>query len=533
MQDIQFKQLEDDTKILGIGPLFRTTNGVHWAINLGLSPSQSQRSLRFSNAPILARRRTLNATQEHKPAGWQQEFRITNTYDWLVKNIGDCPILRSISSIEKSQRCFHFVTPDGLEVYLPQFELARALFFHDGYLSRAALDPTTLDSEFDIHFNHDENVATVNVLPTSSYSLKSFNDPDSRRVLSWILLDPAARSSYESIGRFQYITAKEFNGYRRWDFQFEPPPLPEVEFIVRGIFNRDTNCIFIFEIEGIKGITADLPQAVEIYHPKFEEYIRGKGNGGTAPSTNRPDSHNLHDGAEASSNKEQVILRPPVIDFEFSNPFHTKKLSRKTREHSAGRLDEEVEGETANEDVSVEESTVSGGLPGAEWETTNDISDDAHLYIGKFDAFHQMLELLEKHHGCQVTSKQIKKLPRLSRCTKHLLSTDQSPRCIAVIDIIAKGKRFHILEVDTSDAAKSISTQILKLPNQDDWEDQLVQIERELLRKSLNWPTHLFRRFCGVKNYYGVPHPKTPDGNKGSIPPDSIEHWAARFFSWM
>ena len=38
-----------------------------------------------------------------------------------------------------------FQVGDGTGVYLPQFELARALYFYGGYLSRTAMTPEVID----------------------------------------------------------------------------------------------------------------------------------------------------------------------------------------------------------------------------------------------------------------------------------------------------------------------------------------------------------------------------------------------------
>ncbi len=86
---------------------------------------------------------------------------------------------------------------------------------------------------------------------------------------------------------------------------------------------------------------------------------------------------------------------------------------------------------------------------------------------------------------------------------------------------------FHILEVDTSDKAKALSTHLLKLTSFTSWDNQLIaEIERKLLRQSLRWPTNIFRRVCGKGRYRGIPHPKT--SAKGVVKTVAISQWAAR-----
>ena len=239
MQGIRFDHLSDDTQIKAVGSLFRRVNGSQWGINLGFYPLQQKKSLTVSNAPVLVRRRTLNPTTQYKQSGYRQAFSITDTSRWKVDTISSCPILEKPHPIEKEQLCFVFQADTGLMVHLPQFELARALFLHDGYLSRTALESDCLKAEFDIAINPANNAALVNVMPSSTYPLISFNDPEVRRVLSWILIDSEARASFESIGQNQKLTATEARGYRQWNFQFAPPSLPWAEFEVRGKFNSN------------------------------------------------------------------------------------------------------------------------------------------------------------------------------------------------------------------------------------------------------------------------------------------------------
>ncbi|WP_043133932.1 hypothetical protein, partial [Aeromonas media] len=224
--------MSDDTTILAIGSLFRRIDNSQWGINLDLSPKAATASLRLSNIPVLARKRVLNPTQDHKPAGYYLVFTIDNTGTWQRKKLGDYPVASVVRAMDKCQHCFCFLAND-IEIYLPQMELARALLLHDGYLSRSALNPDCLRSEFSIeHVSPD--VARVNVLPSSSYPLKSLDDYESRRLLSWILIDPDARASYESIGHYQKLNGYEKGGYRQWEFEFTPPPLQSVSFEVRG-----------------------------------------------------------------------------------------------------------------------------------------------------------------------------------------------------------------------------------------------------------------------------------------------------------
>ncbi|MFM9755284.1 Tn7-like element transposition protein TnsE, partial [Streptomyces turgidiscabies] len=73
------------------------------------------------------------------------------------------------------------------------------------------------------------------------------------------------------------------------------------------------------------------------------------------------------------------------------------------------------------------------------------------------------MERLKTNHGCQTYLYPLRKLPKLARCTKHMMADDANPRCMAVVEVTYHGQVYHFVEVDTSDAKNSISTMVLKL----------------------------------------------------------------------
>ncbi len=534
MQGIRFDTLKDNTTILSIGSLFRKADGSDWGVNLELWPNQNKKSLSVSQLPILVRKRLLNPTEAKKIPGYELNINIDNTDSWEVVTNGECPALKDskLSHRESNQFCFYFTSLNGIHVYLPQIELGRALFFHDAYLARTALEPDTLGIEFDVIPDGIAGLTTINVLQSSGYTKKSFDNYAARRVLSWILIDPDARKSYESIGRYQKLYGKEVNGYRQWNFQFEPPQLPNAKFVIRGKFDRESNSVFVYEITSIANITHKVPRKVEFYSPKFKEYVRGESSGGSTPSNERPEEHNVQDGEDANSNTDHTQLYAPVVGIEFDNPFATAKIYKKKQKSSTGRKDEEETSE-ASKDISTEEGDEGGSCPQADWDIVEDNSNDEHLYANKFSCFQHMLELLESEYGCKIIASQIRKLPKVGRSGRYILKTDGSPRCLSVVTVICNGKQFHMLEVDTSDDSKSLSTKLLSVSNTANWGEQLIELEQKLMRGSLSWPTAFLDFICGVKGHKSISHPQTSSENKGLLEPDSVGKWAKRVQSWM
>jgi hypothetical protein len=76
-----------------------------------------------------------------------------------------------------------------------------------------------------------------------------------------------------------------------------------------------------------------------------------------------------------------------------------------------------------------------------------------------------------------------------------------------LIELIYSEQIFHILEVDTSDVEKSLSTMLLKLKNPSDIRNDITDIEIQLIKGSLRWSTKLLGELYGKENYLAdLPH---------------------------
>lgn len=101
---------------------------------------------------------------------------------------------------------------------------------------------------------------------------------------------------------------------------------------------------------------------------------------------------------------------------------------------------------------------------------------------------------------------------------------------MAVIELEVQGKHVILLEVDTSDAEKALSTKVLVLRDSSKWKDDLNKIMYGLVRGSLVWPSKVLNQICGKKGHIGIKHPKCAGGHKGLLLPDTIDGWAGRCY---
>lgn len=528
MDKFRIDGFSDDSLINGIGSLFRRADGSRWYINLSTTPVKNERSyLTLSQAPVLARQRILNSKTEISTVGYHKSFTISDTQDWQVKKVKDCKVIKHHRKADGEQHCFVFQIDDGITVYLPQFELARALFLHDGYLSRTAMTPDVLQAEFDVIVNKDIGIATIDVMPNCTYKIDYYNEPSCRRLLSWILINDNVRRSYESIGRYQLLEGEELGKYRVWDFRFTPPLLENTRFSVKGWFDPDLNSMFVHEIEGLAGIPINLPEKVLFSHPNFTKDVSGKGSSGYATGTERPAEHNIDDEASASTDNKTVIIKPPSIAMSFDKAVETIKVTQKNRISRNGQLDDDAP-ETASKDVSTDEATTTGELPNADWDNIDDQTDDSHLYLNKFESYFKMLNLLKDNYGCKLVVYSLRKLPKVARCTKHLLATDGNPRCLSVSYIEIDNVAYYLLEVDTSDTNKSLSTKAIQASAIVKLDDFIESVEKQLLRGSISWPKEYFDSSVGKSCHFGISHQQS--GKNGSLTQEDINNWSKRFY---
>lgn len=524
--EARFKKLKDDSRVLGIGSLFRGVDRKNWAINVDLNGGFAQ-SMQFSNIPVLARKRVLNATKQYKPAGLNLEFIIENAQTWTVAKASDCSAFQAHRhGRDENQYCF-VVQVGNAWVFIPQLEMARVLFYHDPFLARLSLQHNALAEDFMLGSGEDGQPLIV-VREGAEYPVFYFNRDDNRRFLSWVLLDRAARASFESISIQLNKNHYRKNNYRHWNFQFTPPPLFGVDLGARGWEDRDSSSFFVWEITKLKNLPSDIEGEIDFYHPGYERKVGGKPTQGDGKQWEAPDRFDLDDDELSDSDKTTISLMSEQVALSFKTPHITNRIANKSRAVSyvTGDGDKEV----LDKDLSPNEKEESGNLPGGAWNNLDDQTDDAHLYFSKFDSFFKMVDVLVVKHGCILIGKNLTKLPKVGYGKKHWLADTENPRCMATVELEFDNQSFTLLELDTSDGAAKLSTMLLN--SSSDWvKTEEKEILSWIMKKSLGWPTEYFKEQLGDKTYTGIPHPKSK--HSGVLPAEVIDSWAQRIANWM
>ncbi len=260
----------------------------------------------------------INPTQEYTK-GYHLRFKIISTQDWVASTYN--PDLTKGKFLEHyflfdAVRVDQFGQPmsETIKIRLPQFELARSLFFYTPYLARSAVLENSLSIDFDIVTNPDHYL--INILPACSYPTSHFNDAGIRRILSWILLDSDIRRSFESISQFCTQYGHDFDQYRIWNFCFNPPQLDGVIFDTYGYYKAETSEFFVNEISGFKNISSPISKEVEFYSDKFIESKSGGKGENSSGTKNDGKEPTIKDDEEGNSDDVQIIdVVPTHFDF--------------------------------------------------------------------------------------------------------------------------------------------------------------------------------------------------------------------------
>jgi hypothetical protein len=497
---VKIKNIADNTTIKGIGPLFRRHGDPDWKVDLLLEPPAKKNFLDISDLPQLALRRILNPNQHLKTAGYSFTIPVINSASWIPGQFLDCSVRGAFHPKYEDQLCFRF-QQQGIDFYLPQIELARALFFRNAYYSRLSMVENGLSLEFDISNSDDSAVGIVNILPICKMPEESRRSQSSLQFLAWLLFDQNARASFESIYINQIQNGNDTAQYRRWMFEFDQPQLSGVELSVHGIFDKKKNQFFIWEINAIEKLYCDIPQEIVFIDPHFSTSLSGGVGGASQSGTNIPDFE-LDDDQTPDVDLKLIEIDSPTMCFEFKNPPSIKRVGTgHSRSVKGSNPTGKVELAPTVVDVSTLESSVLGTARPADYSGTDSWGRDVEVSVYSLQLFNMMLGQIAERMNIIHTSAH--ELPVLNGFTKGRMADGQS-RIILVNIVRIHALPLVLLEVDTSDCQGQLSTMLL-IPrfdiNSDKWRSELRNLETKLIKQSLNWPTDYFKKTMLVSSF--------------------------------
>lgn len=181
--------------------------------------------------------------------------------------------------------------------------------------------------------------------------------------------------------------------------------------------------------------------------------------------------------------------------------------------------------------MSTNEPISEGSIPSAEFNDVKDETEDLHLYLDRFSAFQQMIDLFCEEYLVKNFSFLLHKLPNIQGHSKHIRA-DGNPRCVAEVIFQYNGQNIVILEVDTSDNKKPLSTRVLSIKdtNQRNTVDRAKVLEL-VVTQCLRWPKGIFKNIC-YKNSTMLNH-RRMNTKKQEISEHELRGWMSRLATIM
>lgn len=477
---MKVKGYPEDSQIRYVANLFKFYNLKSWNIELCIKSDEQDQILhtRLSNLPAIAKRRVINPSDgQSRKAGYPLNLKDISTLDWRVG-----------SDLEGGGNTFVFdyIKSDEsvVTVHIPQIEFARVLFFHNAYLARNCIDQGILNREFWLQDRQNDSVL-VNVLPISSLPLKTFESEGTRRLLAWILLDDSARHSYESIAKYFIQDVKDNEDKKVWRFQFDPPKLENISLKTIGWMDKKTGNYYVYEVVGISNVLSSLPKKVQFFSEKFKVGTRGGGTSSGAKPNGSIDSNTIDDQQEADIDTKSKTIDIPKTSFSFANPIETRKVIKKRVPGAQGTDTEEYD-ELVELELSTDEAMIEGTACQADFSGLDDDSDVLELYMQRFEAFKLLIQRLSEYPDIQCTEK-LHFLPAVGRSRLHR-TIDGNKRSLLEVSVKTESSQFVILEIDTTDNSKSVSTLVIEIEGVDSWNAEIDEVLKMIVKRSLCWP---------------------------------------------
>lgn len=474
----------------------------------------------------LGRKFMQNTEQLYTSSGFHQTLTFPPVEQWEDALLGDCPRLAkrlAAKSEVANQRCFVF-TSGGVKVWLPKLELARKLFFHAGFMIRAAYLPNGLDNLFQMRLGADKLSYDVFTPSRTGVPIAFLKQPAYREFFSWLLVNKDIRNSFESI--WQALNSEQTikNGYCRWVFNFNPPTsIAGVEAMFRGIYNHEEKEMLVWEIASLSGLPHNSLRTVIFSHPQLKQPVKngdadGGGAGGGSPTAIEIDTEN-----EPSEDNERVRIELPSESLSFDREIKTKVNYKGQKGYPGGKgVGESLSNDGAVQAVSTKDDVIDGCGRASDFDQLGlGQEGDTNRYAERFTALIDVIQQLSKDQRLEYLGTKIEPLPLVKRCSYHKMN-DEQPRCYLLAKFKrADGELRYILDIDTSDGARAISTLILH--SCPDFNELLEKTLVLTLRKSLRWHVAKPLTFIAVKH----PEFKMQD----ALNTKRIESWVVRLMS--
>jgi len=536
---VKFPKCDDDVKIVHLGKVLIPKNSKEFrpSIEVWCYPPQKSNNFHtsaFSNMPILFRNNIINKNRLAETYANTGNHLFTLNDSLEEGTLDVFPELSKADSVRNKEaevNAFILHRKNKPTLVIPQLELARVLFFSSSYLSRASLMSTRILTDFSVDLQN--NIANIEVIKTSNFPLSAFDQSSTRQIISWLLLNKNARESFSSIFMHFNLEVSDAINYKTWHFKFDPPEMNNWKIFYNGRLDSSGKYFLIEKIYDVE-IDAQMPSEVYFHNPKFthiDDQLSPSQGGGKSTLYEPPEDHHIDDDQTASNKNKVVLIGELNHCLRFKKQFSSSKSTLAKRSNNPQHSDSEAK--LASDVVSTGEPNSTGTVPVADLSgTQQDSSDKTKEYAARFTAFTLMVNVLNKHYGCEIVEKITHELDQVGRSKCHLIGENKK-RAIMSVLIKKEGRLNYLLEVDTTGLNKWLSTKCIKVSSPKGWHYCFSSIKTGLVQKSLAWPTKVLNDRFGDAKHIGISHPKAGSEHTTEISLESINEWAKRVMSFL
>ncbi len=525
-----FRQIPSGSRLLAVGNFFRaSTPAVEWRL-AALFERNGQlqlEQLAQEMSCVLAVGREFSGEEEapYRSSGFKKSVVLPEVDIWQERLLGECPRLakRLAANPEiAGQRCYVFQT-NGLTVWLPKFELARKLFFHAAFMVRAAVAPNGLNLVFMIDREGDAvhiYTPAKTGAPSQLLKIKGYRDH-----FSWLLLNPDVKRSFESI--WQSLNQEQERVSQNlansgWTFNFHAPvSLSGLTMDVRGPFDLKSNEILVWEIEALHGLRFAHGGDIFFHHPALKASVRGESTGCVSVPSGAG-SVEVDADEEPTIAKEPRLIYLPIEGINFDTELSTRIAYNGERADAYGKkIDDEQCPNREDKLLGVADPVSGGRIASGEFQQLGE-GDGDKQFVARFLQLREIIDHIIQEPGIALLSLEVRKLPPVPRCSYHMIDHEK-PRCYLLARFkLQNGKQRYLLEIDTSDNRKTMSTRVLGFKSGAEEGKCIERILKDTVKGSLRWPATMAKS-CELLR--SVHHPK--ESSSGNLQ-TRMDDWKQR-----
>tara|TARA_A100001391_G_scaffold202506_1_gene192326 strand:- start:1603 stop:2319 length:717 start_codon:yes stop_codon:yes gene_type:complete len=225
---------------------------------------------------------------------------------------------------------------------------------------------------------------------------------------------------------------------------------------------------------------------------------------------------------EPDEAKERLLLELPLEGITFDSFPSTRIAYKGQRANGYGKkVDEDTVPGGGTKTVGVADDATGGAIAPGEFQQLEKQTDQGQ-YPNRFVLLRELIQEIAQEPGIELLELEVKPLPQVPRCSYHMMNKD-TPRCYLMAKFrLEDGRKRYLLEIDTSDNKKRLSTRIVSFQAEINPRDGIDRILKDAVKASLRWPVFM-EKVCNF--FHSIHHPKESSPNEHQA---RVDAWILR-----